>query len=148
MYVRPHLDNRDVIYNTPFVANEFDSWITLSSSMERLEKVQYQAALAVTSCWQGTNCNKLYDVLGWETQAHRRWAWRLFHIFIVISTKYPAYLYEVVPYLLDCYPFMVLVGRKLAMRFDATKTNTGVVSSQTLSKHGIILLMIFVPVHQ
>ena len=53
MYVRPHLNYCGVIYNIPFVANEFDSLITLSSSVEHLEKVQYQAALAVTGCWDG-----------------------------------------------------------------------------------------------
>ena len=63
MYVRPHLDYCDVIYNTPFINNEFDSHITLPTLMESLEKVQYQAALAVTGCWQGTNRNKLYDEL-------------------------------------------------------------------------------------
>ena len=87
MYVRPLLDYCVVIYNIPFVAIEYDSLITLSSSMERLEKVQYQAALAVTGCWQGTNRNKLYDELGWETLAHRQWARRLFHLFKGISTK-------------------------------------------------------------
>ena len=92
MYVRPHYCD-----DIPFVANEFDSLITLSSSMERLKKVQYQAALAATGCWQGTNRNKLYDELGWESLAHRRWARRLFHYFKVISTKSPAYLYEIVP---------------------------------------------------
>ena len=47
MYVRPHLNYCDVIYNNPIV-NEFDSQITLPTSMKRLEKVQYQAAFAVT----------------------------------------------------------------------------------------------------
>ena len=48
MFVRPYLDYYDVIYNAPFIVNEFDSLITLPHSMERLERVQYQAALAVT----------------------------------------------------------------------------------------------------
>ena len=65
--------------------------------MERLEKAQYQAALAVAGCWPCTNRNKFYDELGWETLAYRWWARRLFHIFKVFSTKYPVYLYELVP---------------------------------------------------
>ena len=66
--------------------------------MERLEKVQYRAALAVTGCWQGTNRNKLYDELGWETLAHRGWARRLIYLFKIIHSKSPAYLYELIPH--------------------------------------------------
>ena len=94
MYVRPHLDYCDIIYNNPFIVNKFDSQITLSTYIERLEKVQYQAALAVTGCWQGTNRNKLDDELGWESLAHRRWTRRIIHLFKIIQTKSPAYWYE------------------------------------------------------
>ena len=34
--------------------------------MERVEKIQYQAALAITGTWQGTSRNQLYDELGWK----------------------------------------------------------------------------------
>ena len=44
LYVRPHLDYGDVIY-----------------------QIQYKAALIVTGCWQGTSRVKLYDELGWES---------------------------------------------------------------------------------
>ena len=50
IYARPHLDYCDVIYNNPFIVNGFDSQIILSTSMERSEKVQYQAGLAITGC--------------------------------------------------------------------------------------------------
>ena len=43
--------------------------------MEHIERVQYQAALAITGCWQGSNRNKLYEELGWESlsdQGRRR----------------------------------------------------------------------------
>ena len=59
MFVRPHLDYCDVIYHIPPTINPFDSTTSLTSSMECIEKIQYQAALAVTGCWQGTNRNKL-----------------------------------------------------------------------------------------
>ena len=32
--------------------------------MERVEKIQYEATLAITGTWQGTSRNKLYDELG------------------------------------------------------------------------------------
>ena len=35
--------------------------------MERIEKMQYQAALAVSGSCQGPNRNKLYEQLGWES---------------------------------------------------------------------------------
>ena len=40
--------------------------------METLERVQYQAALAVTGAWQGSSCSKLNEELGWETLSDRR----------------------------------------------------------------------------
>ena len=39
--------------------------VTLSSLMENVERIQYQAALAVTGTWQGSNRAKLYEQLGW-----------------------------------------------------------------------------------
>ena len=39
--------------------------------MEKLERVQYQAALVVTGEWQGSNCSKLNEELGWETLSDR-----------------------------------------------------------------------------
>ena len=65
--------------------------------MERLEKVQYQAGLAITGCCQGTNRNKLYDEIGWESLAHRRWARRIMHLFKIIQTKSSTYLNELLP---------------------------------------------------
>ena len=52
---------------TFLISNPFESSITLNTLMERIEKIQYQAALAITGTWQGTSRNKLYDELGWES---------------------------------------------------------------------------------
>ena len=64
IFIRPHFDYCDVIYRTPHLTNPFESSITLNALMERVEKLQYQAALAITGTWQGTSRNKLYDELG------------------------------------------------------------------------------------
>ena len=40
--------------------------------MEKAEQVQYQAALAVTGAWQGTDRVRLYEELGWEYLTDRR----------------------------------------------------------------------------
>ena len=54
LYVRPHLDYGDVIYHNPEKICEFSQNITLSNLMEKLESVQYSAALAVTGTCRGT----------------------------------------------------------------------------------------------
>ena len=51
--------------------------------MERVEKIQYQTALAITGTWQGTSRNKLYDELGWESLSDRWWCRRLIQFFII-----------------------------------------------------------------
>ena len=49
--------------------------------MNTLERIQYHAALAITGSWKGTNLNKIYDELGWESLTDRRWCRRLFHFY-------------------------------------------------------------------
>ena len=58
--------------------------VTLPNLMEKLESVQYSAALAVSGTWKGTSREKLYAELGWESLSSRRWSRRLilFHKFI------------------------------------------------------------------
>ena len=72
MHVRPHLDYCDIIYHIPVISNEFDSTLTLNHQMNALERTQYQAALAVSGAWKGTNRDKIYEELGWETLDQRR----------------------------------------------------------------------------
>ena len=60
--------------------------------MERIERVQYQAALAVTGAWKGTSLNKIYDELGWETLTDRRWFRRLVQIYKIRNGLTPDYL--------------------------------------------------------
>ena len=38
--------------------------------MSKLESIQYAAALAVSGAWRGTNTDKLFEELGWESLAH------------------------------------------------------------------------------
>ena len=58
--VRPHLDYGDIIYDNETLIN-------------KLEKVQYQACLAITGAFQGTSCESLYRELGLECLETRRW---------------------------------------------------------------------------
>ena len=52
-YVRPHLDYGDVIYLIPAKVCEFSQNIIVPNVMEKLESVQYSAALTVTWTWRG-----------------------------------------------------------------------------------------------
>ena len=68
--VRSHLDYCDMIYHIPPTLNQWG--LTLHTLMETVEKIQYQAALAIMGAWQGTCRFKLYEELGWETLSDRR----------------------------------------------------------------------------
>ena len=66
LYVRPHLDYGDVICHIPPQKCDFSQDTSLNNHMEKLESVQYSAALAVTGAWKGTSREKLYEELGWD----------------------------------------------------------------------------------
>ena len=63
MFVRPHLDYADIIYDRP--NNELFK--------RKLEPVQYNAALAITGAITGTSRDKIFNELGIEYLADRRW---------------------------------------------------------------------------
>ena len=59
--------------------------------------IQYQAALIITGAWKGSNRNKLYEELGWESPSDRRWSRRLFQMFKIHNGLTPNYLTENLP---------------------------------------------------
>ena len=65
--------------------------------MEKIERVQYKAALAITGAWQGSNRNKLYEELGWESLSDRRWGRRILQIHKIVTNNTPTYLKEKLP---------------------------------------------------
>ena len=65
--------------------------------MKKLESLQYQAGLAVTGMWQGTNRDCEYEELGWESLHLRRWFRRLTVFFKIIKNLTPQYLRDPVP---------------------------------------------------
>ena len=97
IYVRPHLDFCDIIYHIPEKLDLFSSKINLSFWMEKVEKVQFHAALAVTGTWKTTSREKIYDELGWEPICRRRWFRRLVQFFKIQNGLTPAYLKGPVP---------------------------------------------------
>ena len=71
IYIRSQLDYCDIFFHLPPLRNHFDASIALNKTMEMLEKIQYQGALAITGTWQGTSRNKLYEELGWESLSEK-----------------------------------------------------------------------------
>ena len=53
--VRHHQVYFDTIYHIPASNSHVNLGVTLNSLMEKVERTQYQAALAITGTWQGTN---------------------------------------------------------------------------------------------
>ena len=86
-FIRPHLDYGDVIYDQPL--NE--------SLSNRIESVQYKAALAITGAIQGSSQKKLYQELGLEHLHQRRWMRRLCLFYKVFHSKVPKYIHSLIP---------------------------------------------------
>ena len=86
----PHLDYGDIIYH------KYDPEMHLNLT-QKLEETQYLAALAVTGTWRGTNRQRLFNELGWESFYDRRWHRRLCYLFFLIKSKSPEYLYSELP---------------------------------------------------
>ena len=97
LYVRPHLDYGDVIYHAPAKMCDFSRNIILPNLMEKLESVQYSAALAVTGTWRGTSRDKLYTELGWESLNSRRWSRRLTLFYKILNNLTPKYTLDPIP---------------------------------------------------
>ena len=95
--VRSHLDYCDVIFHIPSKIHPPPLGMSLHDHMEKLEKVQYQAALAVTGAWQGTSRVKLYEELGWESLSDRRTCRRVLQIHKIVDEKTPKYLHHCLP---------------------------------------------------
>ena len=85
--VRSFFDYCDFIYHIPPKIHPPPLGMSLHDHMEKLEKVQYQAALAVTGAWQGTSRIKLYEELGWESLSDRRIMRRVLQFHNIVDKK-------------------------------------------------------------
>ena len=83
--VRSHLDYCDIIYHIPSHQNQAPLGVTLNPFMEKVERIQYQAALAISGAWRGSSRSKLYEELGWEVSHLIVVCVGLFYIFISFS---------------------------------------------------------------
>ena len=62
-FIRPHLDYGDIIYDQAYNV----------LFHQKLEQIQYNAALAITGAIRGTSREKLYHELGLESLEQRKW---------------------------------------------------------------------------
>ena len=86
-FIRPHLDYGDILYDQAF-NNSFH---------ERLESIQYNAALAITDAIRGSSKEKLYQELDFESLQQRRWYRKLCLFHKIIKSQSPKYLFELIP---------------------------------------------------
>ena len=101
LYVRPHLGYGDVIYHIQQGTDGSENYM-----MEKLESVQYSAALAVTGTWRGTSQEGLHNELGWESLGSRRWSRHLILLYKFINKLTPDYTRDPIPPLHENnYPF-------------------------------------------
>ena len=90
-----YVDYCDIIYHMPKIVRPLG--VSLHELMESVEKIQYQASLAITDCWKGSSHDRLYDELGWESLSDRRNINRIFQIYKIISKPTLSYLKDKLP---------------------------------------------------
>ena len=93
MYVRPHLDYGDIVFDiSDLNTNSVFESNTSSLIAKKTEKVQYEAAKIILGAWHGTSREKLYDILGWESLHNRRNLRKLNLLYEIHKEKSPRYL--------------------------------------------------------
>ena len=84
---------------TPAKTREFSHATILNIKMEKLNSVQYSAALAITGACRGKSRKKLYHELGWESLNLRRWSRRLVMSYKIVNNITPEYKRHHIPQL-------------------------------------------------
>ena len=86
-FIRPHLDYGDIIYYQAYNA----------SFHQKLDSIQYNAALAIRGTIRATSTEKLYNELGLETLEKKRWYGKLCCFLKIFRYKCPKYLFNTIP---------------------------------------------------
>ena len=85
-FIRPHLDYGDIYHQ-----------LNNGSFCQKIESIQYQAAIAITGAIYGTSQTKLCKELGIESMKLRQWLRRLCYFFKIQSSGLPQYLNDLIP---------------------------------------------------
>ena len=106
-FIRPHLDYCDVIYHMPTYDDFYSTYYSDRSKTDpintnfrftnKVEAVQYNAALAITGCVRGTSREKLYTELGLTSLYDRRRFHRLSLFYKILNQLTPEYLRQFIP---------------------------------------------------
>ena len=84
--IRSHLDYGDMIYDQTFNM----------SFQQKMESIQYNAALAITGAIRGSSREKLYQELGLESLQQQRWYRKLCCFYKILKSQSPKYLYSII----------------------------------------------------
>ena len=86
-HIRPHLYYGEIIYDQ----SDIDSFIN------KVESVQYNAALAIIGSIKGTSKERIYRELGFENLVDRRWFRRICTFCKIVKGISPTYLQNYLP---------------------------------------------------
>ena len=78
-FIRSHLGYRDIIYDQAYNV----------SFHQKIDSIQYNAALVITGAISGTSREKLYHELGFESLVSRRWCQKFGFFYKGFKTKSP-----------------------------------------------------------
>ena len=86
-FIRPHLDYGDIIYDQ----------VHNASFQQKVESIQYNAAVAITGAIRGTSKEILFEKLGLESLQNRRWYRKLCCFYKVLKGQSPKYIFNIIP---------------------------------------------------
>ena len=84
-FLRLHLHYGDIIYDQTY--NE--------SFGQKMESIQYNAAVAITGAIRGISREKLYQELGLESLCKEQWYRKLCYFFKIFKGQSPGYLFRI-----------------------------------------------------
>ena len=87
-FVRSILDYAAIIYDKPLT----------EPFKDKLEMVQYNAALVITGAIKGTSRDRIYRELSLESLTERRWSRKIFFFHKIINGLLPVYLQSCISY--------------------------------------------------
>ena len=86
-FIRSRLDYADIVYDQAYN----------SAFHDKLESIQYNACLAITSAIRCTSPEKIYQELGLQSLKSMRWFRKLCHFYKIFHDKSPSYLFNLIP---------------------------------------------------
>ena len=86
-FIHPYLNYGDILYDKVFNV----------SFHQKIESIQYNAYLAITSAIRGSSREKFYQELGLKSIQHRRWYKKLCYFYKIYNKKSPDYLFQLIP---------------------------------------------------